>query len=182
MDRRGWIYSRRMISEAKRRLKASEWGKKGGNPSLRKTKENSGEDKGGDKGSLEHGDKPQKPEARSHSVDESTDAHGVVNDPESPDFDPLKALFDDGVRILGAAGTREGQARSLIGRWRKEFGDDTVALALAAAESHRPPISQPLEWLQKWLAARQSHFGQATDKSNDLVEIILAKERRKAVP
>jgi hypothetical protein len=38
VDRRGCIYSRRMINESKTRDKAREWGKKGGNPTLSNSK------------------------------------------------------------------------------------------------------------------------------------------------
>jgi hypothetical protein len=69
-------------------------------------------------------------------------------------FDPVKNLFDDGVRILGATGVAEKTARSLIGRWRASTkNDDIVALAIATAEAQR--ISAPLEWIPKFLANRQ---------------------------
>lgn len=55
-DRRGWIYSRRMIRDAKRARKARENGSKGGNPNLSKQTENQNWDN--------QEDKPQKPEAR----------------------------------------------------------------------------------------------------------------------
>jgi hypothetical protein len=71
-----------------------------------------------------------------------------------PPFDPVKALFDTGIRVLGAAGNSAKTARSLIGMWRKDYGDDGVALALAAAEAQH--ISQPLEWIPKWLASRKA--------------------------
>lgn len=48
-DRRGWIYSRRMIRDAKKARKARENGKKGGNPRLGKEKEKPALDKGVDK-------------------------------------------------------------------------------------------------------------------------------------
>jgi hypothetical protein len=48
-DRRGWIYSRRMLRDAKKARKARENGKKGGNPSLCGQRDFSGSDKGEDK-------------------------------------------------------------------------------------------------------------------------------------
>lgn len=66
VDRRGWIYSRRLINDAKKSRKASESGKLGGNPTLRKQTGNSGALKGEDKGGDKLVPKPQKPEARVH--------------------------------------------------------------------------------------------------------------------
>jgi hypothetical protein len=61
-DRTGRIYSRRMVRDLKRSRDASEKGKKGGNPTLLKERENSSQLKPPDKGE----DKPQEPEAKSH--------------------------------------------------------------------------------------------------------------------
>lgn len=158
-DRRAWIYSRRMVKTAKMRRQASEWGKKGGNPKLRNKSEIPPGDKGGGKGGVDEGDKPQKPEARSYSEGKPS---GPGQAEADPDFDPIKVLFDEGIRILGKAGSGEKSARSLIGRWRKEqakilgsesAADERVALALAAAEAKH--ISAPLEWIPKYLAARR---------------------------
>jgi hypothetical protein len=157
-DRRGVVFSRRMINDRKRRDKAKEWGRKGGNPTLRKQRENSGEDKGGVKADVKPRLIPHIPESRVHIVpiDKSIGpAADELPDEARPDFDPVKALFDTGIRVLGAAGNSDKTARSLIGRWRKEHGDDAVALALAAAESQH--ISQPLEWIPKWLASRKAN-------------------------
>lgn len=51
--------------------------------------------------------------------------------------DPLKALFDFGVSVLTASGIKEPQARSLIGKWRKELGDDAKLMGLfVTAKKH----------------------------------------------
>ena len=112
-----------------------------------------------------------------NSVDKSTGADSAENDPESPDFDPVKALFDDGIRVLGRAGTPDKQARSTIGKWRRDFGDQSVALAIAAAETRN--ISQPMEWIPKRLAAWSSGSLEGTRKSGDIVDIVLAEHGRK---
>jgi hypothetical protein len=153
-----------MINDAKRRRTATDNGKKGGNPSLRKQTGKPAEDKGKvihpDKG----GDKPQSPESRVHIVPSSEEdgrSGAPLNDPEGDAFDPIKALFDDGISVLGKAGVKQPRARSLIGQWRKAHGDEAVALALAAAEAQH--ISQPLEWIPKWLASRtKSNPGAST--------------------
>lgn len=172
-DRRGWIYSRRMISEAKMRRKASEWGKKGGNPKLRKQKEKSGEDKGEYNPAVEAPDKPHMPEARSHTIpiDESI---GAASGSSEDEFDPVKALFDDGIRVLKKAGSPEKSARSLIGRWRKDYGDDLVALAIAASESRS--ISAPIEWIPRYLLSRKEAQPEQRDKreQSSFVDQVLA--------
>lgn len=167
-DRRGWIYSRRMINEAKMRRNASEWGKKGGNPSLLKAKRNSAEDKDAPKATLGKGLIPQKPEARD-SVDKSTVADATD--------DPVKIIFDLGVKMLSDQGHSESRARSLIGKWReggKRDGD--VAAALVDARSRH--ISNLVEWMPKRLNGRGfEHAGNGSGSA--LVDQILAEEERR---
>lgn len=67
-DRRGWIYSRRMMRDAKKARDCRENGSKGGNPSLRKQKENPEWDN--------PEDKAQKPEARSQKEREDKPLSG----------------------------------------------------------------------------------------------------------
>jgi replicative DNA helicase len=88
---------------------------------------------------------------------------------ESADFDPVKAFIDDGVRLLTAAGSSEKAARSIIGRWRKEHGDDGVALAIAAADSRH--LSQPIEWISRRLTTR-SESGSAPGRPRSFLEVV----------
>lgn len=69
----------------------------------------------------------------------------------APQFDPVKALFDDGVRLLGDTGTNERQARSLIGKWRKAHGDEATREAIQAA--YDQGITMPVEWITRRLVA-----------------------------
>ncbi|TJY59420.1 DUF1376 domain-containing protein [Sinimarinibacterium sp. CAU 1509] len=63
--------------------------------------------------------------------------------PPVPDLksDPLKALFDRGVTLLGDTKS----ARGMLGKLRKEFGDVAVMGAIARAEEIQP--SDPIPWL-----------------------------------
>lgn len=88
-DRNGSIYSRRMIRDEKKAEHARKIGKKGGNPSLAKQKENTAQDKGMDKPTVNGGDKPHKPEAR---------VQKEVSTPKTP------SLSADVAAIMGAAG------------------------------------------------------------------------------
>ena len=65
---------------------------------------------------------------------------------------PIKAIFDEGVTLLTAAGVPTQNARSLIGKWRREYGDGAVMEALAACKIRG--ISDPVGWIVKALAAK----------------------------
>jgi transcription elongation GreA/GreB family factor len=67
------------------------------------------------------------------SVDKSTDASA------SPD--PVKVAFDAGVRLLTSGGQSERNARALIGKWRKEHGDEAVFGAMSRAQNATEPVS-----------------------------------------
>jgi hypothetical protein len=69
-------------------------------------------------------------------TDTETDSVAKATGGEPPKCDPVKALFDDGVKLLTDAGTKETQARSLIGKWRKAHGDDATRTAIQAAYDH----------------------------------------------
>ena len=56
-----------------------------------------------------------------------------AGDEKSPP-DPAKVLFDSGIEILGAAGLSASAARSNVGRWRKDHGDEAVIAALGRAQ------------------------------------------------
>jgi hypothetical protein len=138
-DAKGRFYSRRMIRDARRSAEARKNGKLGGNPSLAKVTGKArgvkGSDKTGDKG----GDKPHNPEARG-SVSNDTGAG-------EPPPDPVKVMFDAGAALLSAAGVSDRNARSVIGRWRRERGDGWTMDAITAAR--RGAVSNPVEWIEK---------------------------------
>lgn len=73
------------------------------------------------------------------SVDKST---GVA-------ADPIKELFDVGVSVLTAVGHTERQARSLIGKWRKQSTDGQVLASLI--DCRTKAISDPVAWMTKSL-------------------------------
>jgi len=60
------------------------------------------------------------------SVDKST---GVSTPP-----DPVKVMFDSGVRFLGQAGIPDGKARGILGKWRGAHGAEAVIAALGKAQ------------------------------------------------
>lgn len=87
------------------------------------------------------------------------------------DFDPVKDLFDRGIEVLGEAKIPEAQARSIVGRWRKEYGDDLVSLAIAAASGKY--LSQPLEWIAKRLQTRAAERQKPAPGSRSHADVVL---------
>jgi len=65
-----------------------------------------------------------------------TNSDANASGADAPKIDPVKVLFDEGVRLLTDTGTPEPQARSLIGRWRKNHGDEATRTAIQAAYDH----------------------------------------------
>lgn len=64
--------------------------------------------------------------------------------------DPIKALFDAGVKLLTGADLTPAKAREMIGKWRKDHSDEAVMAAIGAASLAK--ISEPVGWITKYLA------------------------------
>lgn len=112
------------------------------------------------------GSRNQKPDSSDTNVSGETPA----------EIDPVKAMFDAGVGLLTGAGVPDKQARSLIGKWRAQVGDDEVWLAIGEAQAAR--ISDPVPWLTKRCAAKQklSTDPDAAYRSHALAEIRAQRE------
>lgn len=134
---RSVILSRRMLRDKAKADKDRANGKGGGNPKLAQP------DNGGVNPPDNPQANPQKSEARSQSsVPNGTGADAPV--------DPVKALFDAGVDLLTKAGTKPQNARSLIGKWRSDYGNEAAMAAIGAANIAK--VSEPVEWVTKYLA------------------------------
>jgi hypothetical protein len=117
-----------MINDAKKARKARENGKLGGNPKLRKQKDNSGSDNQEDNG----GDKPQKPEARVQKKTSSKDDAKKTALPS--DFKP--AQFGDG-----------SKSRAIVDGWSK----DHLKIQIEGfAAHHRKVGSKFSDWQAAW--------------------------------
>lgn len=123
-DRKGCIYSRRMVRDEKTARKNQKNGELGGNPSLRKERRNSEWDNLPDKGEV----KAHKPEARSHKP-ESSNARA----PEQPP-DPVSKQH----RIAAADLLDRGKAS--LSPWERRFLED-----LCAKQSITPKMQATLE-------------------------------------
>lgn len=139
--RKGVIFSRRMVRDAKRAETARKNGKKGGNPSLRKQTEKQAWDNPPDKG----GDKAQKPEARSQIEDDDHDARARAREPDRhrPPPDPtlreriLRACGADPVTgLTGPSGSVIGTRADMhaVARWRADLGLDVESIIAVIAD------------------------------------------------
>lgn len=69
----------------------------------------------------------------------------AADDLPEPDDDFAKQLFDRAVAFLGRHGTDDRQARSLVGKWRKNHGDAEIFEAFSAC--HKAGVVDPVPWL-----------------------------------
>lgn len=71
--------------------------------------------------------------------------------------DPTKVLFDSGIKLLGESGVPAKQARSLVGKWRAQNGDEAVFAALGRAQ--REGAIDPVSFIEgclKFAAKRKA--------------------------
>ncbi len=90
---------------------------------------------------------------------ETIEAHGdaerVIQFPQmpEPDPDPDKAVFDLGVAILTSGGTKEGTARSLVAKWKRDHGTPAVLELLQDVRRRR--VSNVVEYVTAALNQRK---------------------------
>jgi hypothetical protein len=180
----GVIYSRRMVRDEVLREKRAEIGRengikgaeygqlgavhgqKGGRPRKETGVENP---------HSEPGQKPPqnpRPSSSSSSAESSEDKSSG----QSPAIDPVKSLFDLGVAILTDASIPEKEARSLVGKWRKQKTDAEVLTALL--ECRTQAISEPVEWLTKRLKSAKYVSATGYEYRGSLEDVIRESERR----
>jgi len=81
----------------------------------------------------------------------------VPNGTAAPDI--AKQIFDTGVDLLTSAGTPPPQARSVLGKWRKDHGDAALLETLMAARGRA--VSNPVEWITASL--KRNHPAKGVD-------------------
>jgi uncharacterized protein YdaU (DUF1376 family) len=128
---------KQLENDAKTARKLAENGAKGGRKKAENAKNGN---ENNNSGLAELGGGSSLPEARSQSIPLSND-NGVP--------DPEKIMFDTGVRLLKATGKSEAQARTLIGKWKRDHGVPEVIMGIA--EAARLGITEPVAWLEaRW--------------------------------
>lgn len=65
--------------------------------------------------------------------------------------DPAAIVFGQGLELLKAGGVREGNARSMLGKWRRDYGDASLIAALGNAQ--RAGALDPVAFIEKALRA-----------------------------
>lgn len=125
-----FIYSRRMVRDKAKAERDRENGKGGGNPVLTK------QDKPNGAGGVNPDHKAQMPDARTQMPTKASEAKA-----SGQATDPIKDLFDTGVRILKTAGISERDARTLVGKWRKEVPDEKLIGFITGAAKATDPVA-----------------------------------------
>lgn len=143
-DAKGRIYSRRMVRDAKKAATARKNGKRGGNPSLGKQKENQLSDKGEDKS----GDKPHIPEARSQKPDEDNKSSLPVDDPIEAEFEEWYSRYPRKVA--------KPSALKAYRRARKKASASELLVGIDVYRATKPDYADyahPATWLngERWL-------------------------------
>lgn len=100
-------------------------------------------------------DRYTKEESKNNSVTYVTGA----NAPERP---LSEIIFGPGLRLLTGSGVGEKQARSLLGKWRKEQGDETLLAALGRAQ--REGAIDPVSFVTGCFKASRKAKGKSDDK------------------
>ncbi|QQV76515.1 DUF1376 domain-containing protein [Sphingomonas aliaeris] len=86
----------------------------------------------------------------------------------APEIDPVKLLFDTASALLKDAGSNDKQSRSIVGKWRRQFGDEKAMSAVLAAKSRG--VSEPIEWITKRLNTLQEPENEARQISHARAE------------
>ena len=76
----------------------------------------------------------------------------VGADASAPPPDPVKIIFDQGISLLGRSGTPDRQARGLLGRWRRDYGDAALIAALGSCQ--REGAIDPVAFITGCLKAK----------------------------
>jgi hypothetical protein len=95
--------------------------------------------------------------------DSDSDSEAIASGAAAPE--PVKELFDDGVKLLTETGCKPRNARSLIGKWRKDHGDAAAQAAIRAARAEQ--CTEPIAWITRRLAGTQRLAGKPRENWRD---------------
>lgn len=167
-DRKGRMFSRRMVRDAAMRAKAQKNGAKGGNPALSASVGNEMKKRKSDNPPVKPPLKPPYPlshvpknsvpngtakSAVSHPDFEAEDpdawrAEVAAQEQSQPvDLDPVRELFETGIRILSSCGIAPPKARALVGKWRKDYPQQDPAILAAICAFQKSGAVDPVPWI-----------------------------------
>ncbi|EHJ62152.1 hypothetical protein [Novosphingobium pentaromativorans] len=115
----------------------------------------------------------------------SAKADGRDDAPPPLALDFAATIFRTGLTILMDAGHKEQPARSIIGRWKKNYHESVVIAVLARCQKHTP--ENPVEWITAGLKAEAEraagrvsfHQGSAPERpSTKQIGFEVAERRR----
>lgn len=89
--------------------------------------------------------KPSHTDTDTDTVDKSTGASAPI--------DPVKVAFDNGRKLLVAAGVSTSQAGSMVGKWRKDLRDDAALIEMIGRATREGAVN-PIEFIQGMIRAR----------------------------
>lgn len=72
-------------------------------------------------------------------------------------LDFKKLVFTSGLAYLQANGLRERDARSMLGKWRRDYGDAVILMAMASADG--AAVSEPIPYIQAVLSKKATTNG-----------------------
>lgn len=83
----------------------------------------------------------------------------------------IEAIWKGGVAYLSGSGVAERQARSLIGKWLRDHGDEALYAALASAK--KAMTGDPVPYIEAVFAPEKTN----TDVMNDIVARVRARRQ-----
>lgn len=95
--------------------------------------------------SLKNNDQPQA--IASSRIEENREEYSVANATDGGAVDPAKAVWDAGVKILGASGVSDRQARSFVGKLRKDHPGQDSQILSAIMDCGRAGAVDPIPWI-----------------------------------
>ncbi len=78
---------------------------------------------------------------------EPEESNSVANATDGDAVDPAKAVWDAGVKILGASGVSDRQARSFVGKLRKDHPGQDSQILSAIMDCGRAGAVDPIPWI-----------------------------------
>ena len=134
----GMLSNRRAEGEIQKRADGLKIASKAGKASAEKRQQNQRQEATTVQQPLNHTDTDT--DTDKYSVAKATDGEAI-----GAQGDLAKELFERGVRFLGKHGVKETQARSIIGRWRKEHQDSDILSAFM--DCAKSGAIDPIPWI-----------------------------------
>lgn len=84
----------------------------------------------------------------------------------SAPVDPVRVLFNEGIKLLGASGVDNRRARQMIGKWRSAHGDEATLVAFGKAQ--REGAMHPISFIEGCLRSEVTAKAKAGPEIGDI--------------